>query len=100
MFRRINRLERDDNMAKKKFQDSPPDKSYLTSYDEAHLTDYLRFLDAAEEGADWREVVNIIFEIDPEKDPIWAKSVYDSHIARARWMTEVGYAYLLGPRFN
>jgi len=22
----------------------------------------------------------------------------ESHLARARWMTEVGYAYLLGPR--
>jgi hypothetical protein len=45
-------------------------------------------------------VVSIIFEIDPEKDPEWAKSVHDTHLARARWMTEIGYGYLLGPRLN
>lgn len=87
-------------MAKKKFEDCPPDKPHLTGYDEAHLRDYLRFLDGAKEGADWQEVISIIFGIDPEQDPVWAKSVHDSHLARARWMTEVGYAYLLGPRLN
>ena len=87
-------------MADRKFQDCPPDKSHLTTYDEAHLSDYLRLLDAAEEGACWREVVSIIFEIDPEKDPEWAKSVHDTHLARARWMTEIGHGYLLGPRLN
>lgn len=87
-------------MAILSYMDSPPDDQYLTDYDEAHLRDSLRFLDAATEGADWREVVSIIFDIDPEADLIWAKSVHDSHLARARWMTEIGYAYLLGHRLN
>jgi hypothetical protein len=100
VFRRSNRPGSDTTMADRKFQDCPPDKSHLTTYDEAHLSDYLRLLDAAEEGADWREVVSIIFEIDPENDPVWAKSVHDTHLARARWMTEIGYGYLLGPRLN
>ena len=82
-------------MADRHFDDRPPDEPYLTGYDEAHLSDYLRLLDADDEGADWREAVAIIFGIDPAIEPERAKS---RHTARARWMTEVGYAYLLGPR--
>jgi hypothetical protein len=87
-------------MTEKRFQDCPPDKAHLTTYDEAHLSDYLRLLDAADEGADWQEAVSIIFGISAEQDQEWAKSVHDSHLARARWMTVTGYAYLLGPRLN
>lgn len=87
-------------MAEKTFQDCPPDRPHLTGYDEAHLSDYLRLLDAAEEGADWREVVAVIFGIDPELEPDRARIVHRSHLARARWMTEIGYAYLLGARLN
>ena len=87
-------------MTKKTFQDCPPDKPHLTGYDEAHLTDYLRLLDADKEQADWRGVASIIFEVDPQDNPTWAKGVHDTHLARARWMTEVGYANLLGPRLH
>lgn len=87
-------------MTAKPFQDCPPDRPHLTAYDEAHLCDYLRLLDAADEGADWREVVTIIFGIDPDREPDRARIVHRSHLARARWMTEVGYAYLLGERMN
>lgn len=87
-------------MTDKRFEDRPPDKPHLTGYDEAHLSDYLRLLDADEEGADWREAVSIIFGLDPTLDPERAKTVHDSHLNRARWMTEAGYAYLLGPRLN
>lgn len=79
------------------FEDRPPDKPHLTTYDERHLADYIRLLDAAEEGADWREVVKIIFGLDAQRDPERAKGVHDSHLARARWMTETGFAYLLRP---
>ncbi len=77
------------------FEDRPPNSQTLTAYDEHNLVTYLRLLDADEEGADWREVVQIIFGLDPDRDPEYAKSVHDSHLARARWMTEVGYRYLL-----
>jgi hypothetical protein len=30
-------------------------------------------------------------------EPDRAKTMHDSHLARARWMTEIGYAHLLGP---
>lgn len=64
------------------------------------MSDYLRLLDAAAEGADWRETVSVIFGIDPTTEPDRAQIVHNSHFARAQWMTEIGYAYLLGPRLN
>jgi hypothetical protein len=82
------------------FEDCPPDSPRLTSYDERHLATYIRLLDADEEGADWREAVKIIFGLDPEREPARAKVVHSSHLARARWMTKVGYRHLLEPRSN
>ena len=87
-------------MASPEFQDCPPDRPHLTGYDEAHLDDYLRLLDAAEQATDWRRVVSDLFGVDPAAEPDRARIVHNSHLARARWMTEVGYAYLLGPRLN
>lgn len=87
-------------MIDKHFDTRPPNTPHLTGYDEAHLTDYLRLLDADDEGADWREAVSVIFGLDTETEPERARIVHESHLARARWMTEVGYAYLLGPRIN
>ena len=80
------------------FEDRPPEAPKLTAYDERHLVTFLRLLDAAEEGADWREVVAIIFGLDPVKEPERAKTIHDSHLARARWMTEFGYRDLLRPK--
>ena len=33
-------------------------------------------------------------------DPERAKRIHDSHLARARWMTENGYRHLLEPRMQ
>ena len=77
------------------FDDHPPDSPHVTPYDERHLKTYLRLLDAAEEGADWREVVHIIFGLDPQREPDRAHSVHDSHLARARWMSRTGYRDLV-----
>lgn len=82
------------------FEDRPPDGLRVTSYDERHLATYIRLLDADAEGADWREVVAVIFGLDPSQDPDRARTVHDSHLARARWMTEVGFQYLLEPRLQ
>jgi hypothetical protein len=79
------------------FEDRPPDIPRLTPYDERHLATYLRLLDADEEGADWREVVRIIFGLDPEREQERALVVHQSHLARARWMTTTGYRHLLRP---
>lgn len=82
------------------FEDRPPDSAKLTSYDERHLATYLRLLDAWEDGADWREAVQVIFGLDPEREPERARRVHDSHLARARWMMEAGHEHLLRPRLH
>ncbi|WP_431014534.1 DUF2285 domain-containing protein [Bradyrhizobium pachyrhizi] len=64
----------------------PPFESELTAYDEAHVVTYWRMLDADAEGADWREVSRIVLGVDPEREPDRARQVYDSHLARARWI--------------
>jgi hypothetical protein len=40
----------------------------------------------------------VIFGIDPEPEPERAKIIHESHLARARWMSAVGYRQLLGTR--
>jgi len=77
------------------FVDDPPESAELTDYDRAHMTLYLRLLDAASDGADWREAVSILFGLDPARDPERAHRVYESHLARARWMTTQGYRLLV-----
>jgi hypothetical protein len=67
----------------------------VNAYDEQHLAIYLRLLMAEEEGADWREVVRVLFGLDPAQEPGRARAVHESHLARARWMTETGYRHLL-----
>ncbi len=75
--------------------DLAPTAQVLTGYDEQHLVTYLRLLDAEADGADWREVAKIVLHIDPELEPHRARQAWDSHLARARWMSESGYRHLL-----
>jgi hypothetical protein len=78
--------------------DLAPADSALTAYDEEHLVTYLPMLDADEGGADWRDVSRIVLHIDPERDPNRARRSFESHLSRARWMTQRGYRHLLrGP---
>jgi Uncharacterized conserved protein (DUF2285) len=72
-----------------------PADTVLTRYDEEHMITYLRLLDADADGADWREVAQIVLHIDPEREPARARRAFDSHLARAKWMTEHGYRQLL-----
>lgn len=87
-------------MGEATFQDRPPLTERVNAYDERHLAIYVRLLMAEEEGADWREVVHVLFGLDPASEPDRAKLVHDSHLARARWMTKTGYHYLLEPRMQ
>jgi len=75
--------------------DTAPVDSTLTPYDHEHAITYLRLLDADAEGADWREVTRIVLHIDPEREPVRARQAYESHLTRAKWMTEQGYRLLL-----
>ena len=76
----------------------PPQSPKVTDYDRAHLTLYLRLLDADGEGADWREVARILFGVDAVPDEVLARRIYDSHLDRARWMTKHGYLDLLNSK--
>ena len=77
------------------FLDEPPVSQTLTAYDREHMALYLRLLDSARDGADWREAVQILFGLDPTRDPLRSRHVHDTHLARARWMTEHGYRELI-----
>jgi hypothetical protein len=74
---------------------SAPTEPMLTDYDRQHFITYLRLLDADSEGADWREVSRIVLHIDPDREPERARFAFDSHLARAKWMTVHGYRHLL-----
>jgi len=75
--------------------DVAPTDAVLTVYDEEHVMTYLRMLDADAEGADWREVAEIVLHINPELENDRAKRAFDTHLTRAKWMTEHGYRDLL-----
>jgi hypothetical protein len=75
--------------------DQVPRPDELTSYDMEHLVTYLRVLDAEADNADWTEVARIVLHIDPAIEPDRARRAWESHRARARWMTEHGYRHLL-----
>ena len=77
------------------FLDEPPISQRLTSYDREHMVLYLRLLDAARDGAAWQEAVQILFGLDPQSNPQRCRRIHDTHLARARWMTEHGYRELV-----
>jgi hypothetical protein len=77
------------------FLDEPPVSATATDYDMKHLKLYIRLLDAHADGADWREAITVLFGIDPSDDPERARHIHESHLLRARWMTEHGYRDLL-----
>lgn len=70
--------------------DVAPNESAMTAYDEQHVITYMRLLQADSEGADWRDVARIVLHIDPESEPDRARNAYQSHLSRAKWMTEQG----------
>ena len=82
-------------MTTPQFEDRAPSDDHITEYDERHFVTYLRILDADAEGADWREVVQIVFGLDTRVEEERARAVHDSHLERARWMATHGYRHLL-----
>ncbi|WP_128970584.1 DNA -binding domain-containing protein [Bradyrhizobium tropiciagri] len=75
--------------------DIAPASATLTTYDEQHLRIYLRLLDADADGADWRQITQVVLRIDPDQEPDRARKAFESHLARAKWMSEFGYRRLL-----
>ena len=77
-------------------EDEPPDDAHVTDYDRLHFVTYIRLLDAQQDpSATWQEVARILLRLDPEGDPVRARCVYEAHLARAQWMTQVGYRDLI-----
>jgi len=72
-----------------------PQADVLTGHDQEHLVTYFRLLDADAEGTDWTEVVRMVLHIDPSQEPEWARRAWESHLKRAKWMTEHGHRHLL-----
>jgi hypothetical protein len=68
-----------------------PQGEPLTDYDRDHCALYLRLLDAEADGADWREVVRVLFGIDPATDCGRAELMHATHLARAHWLREGAY---------
>jgi hypothetical protein len=67
--------------------DAAPTRLVLTAYDERHASTYLRLLEANADNIDWRAVARTILHIDPAKQPARARTAYETHLARAKWMS-------------
>lgn len=75
--------------------DEAPTDPILTGYDQQHTITYLRLLDADADDAHWHEVARLVLGMDPAAEPDRAHRAWETHLSRARWMTENGYRYLL-----
>ena len=75
--------------------DEAPTDDTITAYDEQHYVTYLRLLDADAEGANWTEVARIVLHRDPASDVVRTRRCWESHLARAKWMTKIGYRRIL-----
>ena len=75
--------------------DAAPTEPALTDYDRRYLIVYMMLLDAVHDGADRDEIAREILQIDPVAEADRAIRAYDSHLARARWMSARGYRDLL-----
>jgi hypothetical protein len=75
--------------------DDAPTTGILTGYDKEHLVTYLRLLDADADGAHWTEVAREALRIDPERERERAWRAWETHLARAKWLTANGYRHLI-----
>jgi hypothetical protein len=75
--------------------DVAPTDDKLTDYDRLHLITYIRLLDADADRVSWEEASRAILHIDPATEPKRARRAHQSHLARAQWVTRVGYRHIL-----
>ena len=76
-------------------EDEAPGGSSISAYDEEHYVTYLRLLDAKAEGADWKEVAQIVLHRDPVAEELRSYRCWQSHLERAQWLSREGYKRLL-----
>lgn len=84
-------------MRKAAIADKAPVENAVTAYDEAHFSLYLQILDAITARASVADMCRTILGCDPDNDPRCVAAL-ESHVARARWMSERGYKDLLASR--
>jgi hypothetical protein len=77
------------------FAQRAPSDPALTDYDRAHLVTYLRLLDAEADGAPWEDAAQAVLRADVGRGRDAARLQYETHAARARWMSQEGYFRLL-----
>jgi hypothetical protein len=75
--------------------DEAPDANTVTGYDEEHLIAYRGLLDAEADGAEWDEAALLVLCIDPIREPARAHRMWETHLARAKWLAQNGYSHLL-----
>jgi len=76
-------------------QDEAPSVDALTSYDEAHMAIYLQLLYGSAEGHSVSRLAREAFGLDAEREPGRAERIVDSHLRRAKWLTEGGRRHFL-----
>ena len=76
-------------------EDEAPTSPDITIYDEEHFVTYLRLLDAKAEGADWKEVAQIVLHRDPVAEELQTRRCWQSHLERAQWLSREGYRKIL-----
>ena len=75
--------------------DLAPTADSITDYDRRHLITYLMLLDAVKDGIDPADCAREILQIDPWPNPTGRAGPRESHLARARWISQSGYQQLL-----
>lgn len=76
------------------FESSAPLAGRITQYDRVHLLTYAQLLDV--EAGDWRVAARDLLGLDVDADEVAAHRCYASHLARARWVEDRGFALLMG----
>ena len=69
-----------------------PDGPVLTDYDRVHTLTYARLLDAERDGYDWTDVAVEVLDLNVAADPVDARCCWQSHLDRAHWFVDGGFA--------
>lgn len=77
------------------FLEDPPSGDQVTDYDRRNCAVYLRLLDAEAGGAHWRAIAEVIFHLDPIKNPAFSERLVANHLKRAKWMSRAGFSQFL-----
>ena len=72
-----------------------PTADAFTAYDETHMAVYLSLLHASAEGATEAEMCRDILGIDAAAEPDRAKTMLQSHLKRAHWLSTSGRQRIL-----